>query len=677
MRADAIGFFWNDTPEVKEKKEVVKRTPPNPVWLREDYLPGLEEAQRFPVHIMSDDELIAAAKTGQRMVFDVEVYRNYFCISFMSLETGWVASFYMYDGHPNYVLGAYELDINRVGWILNNFTVVGFNSWNYDLPIVSLALNGKSCKQIKDASDLIIYQNWRPSDVLKQYKTKALKCDHIDLIEVAPLRGSLKIYGGRLNTPRMQDLPFHPEAVLTPPQTEIVRWYNVNDLVHTAILHEALKQQIKLREDFGKRYELDLRSRSDAQMAEAIISAEMQKLTGYRPQKPEIAAGTVYFYNVPQFIQFQTPLMNWALDIIRNARFIVGEDGAVGMPPELSNLELRIGNSVYRMGIGGLHSTESCVTHVSDENWIISDRDVVSYYPMIILNLGLYPKHLGPAFLNAYRNIVNRRVAAKKAKIIVEAESLKITVNGSFGKFGNRYSILYSPDLLTQVTITGQLSLLMLIERLELMGIPVVSANTDGIVIKCPRPAKAWMDYIVKQWEIDTGFETEEAVYRLLCSRDVNNYIAVKEDGSVKGKGALLNAWREEKLAVFRMHKNPESLICVMAIESLLTNAVPVQDTIRACKDITKFVTVRNVTGGAVKDGEYLGKTVRWYYASGEKGEIIYARSGNKVPRSEGAKPLMQLPSSFPDDVDYDFYVQRTQDILEAIGYAQPSAPIT
>lgn len=64
--------------------------------------------------------------------------------------------------------------------------------------------------------------------------------------------------------------------------------------------------------------------------------------------------------------------------------------------------------------------------------------------------------------------------------------TFKIVLNGTFGKLGSKYSFLYSPNLMIQVTITGQLALLMLIEALEAAGISVVSANTDGIVSRCP-----------------------------------------------------------------------------------------------------------------------------------------------------------------------------------------------
>jgi len=249
---------------------------------------------------------------------------------------------------------------------------------------------------------------------------------------------------------------------------------------------------------------------------------------------------------------------------------------------------------------------------------------------------------------------------------------LKITINGSFGKLGNRYSILYAPDLLIQVTLTGQLSLLMLIEMIEYAGIHVVSANTDGIVIKCPRQGQDVLAGVVKEWEMMTGFQTEEAIYRALFSRDVNNYMAIKQDGTTKCKGAYSNPWAGEKLTAERLNKNPTNSICVEAVDAYLTKGIPLMQTITSCKDVSKFVSVRTVKGGAVKvwpgKTEYVGKAIRWYYATGVEGELVYAKNGNKVPKSDGAKPLLDLPQQLPDDIDFQWYAAEAERILRDVG---------
>jgi hypothetical protein len=273
---------------------------------------------------------------------------------------------------------------------------------------------------------------------------------------------------------------------------------------------------------------------------------------------------------------------------------------------------------------------------------------------------------LGFDFLTVYQSLVSRRIAAKRSGNTIEADMLKITINGSFGKFGSKWSALYAPDLLIQVTLTGQLSLLMLIESLELTGIEVCSANTDGIVMKYPRIMEDTVLRVVKEWEQTTGFETEETEYVAVYSRDVNNYIAVKPNGKVKTKGTY-----NIPEGIFRFHKNPTNEICVEAAIEFLTKNTPIETTVRTCRDLRKFLEVRKVTGGAVKDGVYLGKAIRWYYGRNTGGEIVYADTGNKVPKSDGAKPCMDFPDTFPDDVDFIRYEIEARQILEEIGWGQ------
>ena len=660
-RNDQTGFFWDDYVEPKVKKETIKRIPPEPTWLHDSYLPGLEEALAFDVELFTMNELKEAWLNKEPLIFDIECYHNYFLIAFKSVNTNKVCYWEKFEDT--------KLDIDSLQWLVNNFTIISFNGNNYDIPILTLALNGKSCKIMKQATDEIILYNLRPNDLLKNYKCGKLKADHIDLIEVAPVTGSLKMYSGRLHCRKMQDLPFSPDKTLSFNQIAITRLYCINDLDNTLILYDSLKTELELRGEMSATYKLDLRSKSDAQIAEAVIRSELQKKGSGRIQRPVITPGRIYFYKAPRFLKFESPLMKWALELITTTPFVTSEKGKVGLPEIIGNAPIKIGSTSYKMGIGGLHSKEKTISFKANDEYIIKDVDVESYYPRIILNLGLFPEQLGDGFLKIYNGIVVTRISAKVNKRKKEADSLKIVINGSFGKFGSQYSILYAPSLIIQTTITGQLSLLMLIERLELAGIHVISANTDGVVSYIKRNLEPTFDAIVKQWEVETHFKMEETIYTALYSRDVNNYIAIKPNGEAKLKGAFSNHWNDN--STFRLHKNPTNLVCIDAVNNWLTKGIPCDTTIYECKDVSKFITVRDVKGGGVKvwedRTEYLGKAIRWYYGKGVEGEIVYAKTGNKVARSEGAKPLMELPHILPDDIDYDWYIEECNKILTDI----------
>jgi hypothetical protein len=596
------------------------------------------------------------------IVLDTEVYRNYFLAAFKCVETGKIATFERGLGRT--------FDRDRLARIMESRLTVGFNSIPFDLPIIWAALNGASCAKLKDICDAIIVGGLRPWQVEREFDLPRMPCwDHIDLIEVAPGQASLKIYGGRIHAPRMQDLPIEPEATITESDVAVLKPYCINDLDTTSLLMGHLRPQIELRESMSAEYGQDLRSRSDAQIAEAVIRSQLEARRGEKIERPTIPSGTICRYRAPDYITFTDPKITELVAAIQASQFVVARTGSIIEPSVLAAANVTIGGSVYRMGIGGLHSSEECTAHVADEDTILCDRDVASYYPAIILTQGLAPKHLGDPFLDVYRGIVRRRLEAKRAGDKVTADALKITVNGSFGKLGSMWSTLYSPDLMIAVTITGQLALLMLIERLERAGIPVVSGNTDGIVIKCPRDREADMLAIVAEWERETGFETEETRYSAFYARDVNNYIAVKEAGGVKSIGAYAQP---------TLKKSPANMIAITAAIAQITEGTPIEDTIRRCRDVRQFVTVRSVKGGAEKDGAYLGKAIRWYYARGCEGTITYRMNGNKVPRTDGARPLMQLPDQLPADVDFAWYEREARQILRDIGfdgYRPPKLP--
>lgn len=684
-RPDAIGFFWEDLPAVKPpKKEKPQKVIPERTWEHPDYLPNLYDALAYDqIPKFTDGELFMAR--GGELVMDIECFINYFFIGFRCPKTMKLVDFEMSP------MNSFQMNLGKLEWILHNFTIVTFNGIHYDMPIVTLALAGMPVHTLKAATNQIIKEGVAPYLVLRSMKVKQLKqVDHVDLMEVCPLSGSLKKYAARLHAKRMQDLPFNPETILTQDQAAVVRWYCVeSDIPATILIRQELSEQLDLRVQMSNEYGVDLRSKSDAQIAEAIISESVRKITGMRLSPPEIPPGTTFYYQVPAILRYQTPTLQYVLDVVRRTPFVVDESGYVPVPPEIKELKVPIAYSLYKMGRGGLHSSESKITHVTDGTFRLIDIDVESYYPRSIINQGMVPPALGAAFLQIFEGIVNRRLHAKheakrckeagdkegERKWKIVADSLKITINGTFGKLGSPYSVMYAPQLLSQVTITGQLLLLMLIERLELACIHVISANTDGIVSRVPNNRYNEFKAIVKQWERDTGYITEEAEYERIMYRDVNSYMAFKANGEVKFKGEFSHHWKNPKDFIFRFHKNPVTLVCMEAIENYFTKKIPVTQYIKECKDITRFVCVRDVKGGGVKvDNEgrtqqYLGKMVRWYYAKEEPGQIVYAQSGNKVARSEGAKPLMQLPDTFPDDLDYDWYINEAEEMLRSVGY--------
>ena len=604
------------------------------------------------------------------LILDTEVFSSYWLLSMLDSDTGTISNVELCPDSP-------RINAKRLLSLLTSDTIVGFNLEGYDLPIITYALLGKSTEEIKKLSDAIILSgkpNWQ---VIQEHNITIPKTiDYIDIMNIAPSKASLKAYGARLGVQKLQDLPYDPAyEITTAEERAIVRSYCENDLRLTETLYKALLPEIELRKSMSKQYGVDVRSKSDAQIAEVVIKSELEKITGKTYRKPDTSKlPTSFYYRSPKIVSFSSEQLNDIYYRILRDPFEINSFGRIDLPKWLKSTPIKIGRTEYSMGIGGLHSKEKSQCLRAEDGNMISDFDVGSYYPSLILQQKIFPKSLGEPFLKVYQSLVTQRLIAKKNKNITEANTKKIALNGTFGKLGSIYSFLYAPDLLIQVTITGQLALLMLIERLENSGISVRSANTDGIVCYYDKSQRHLLEEIIWNWQLDTSYELEESEYKILASRDVNNYVAITKSNKAKTKGVFAPSfYASDKPTQFMLSKNPSRYIVALSVIAYLQNGTPIEETILSCKDIRHFVSVTKVTGGAVWRGKEIGKTVR-YYNSTEvpKDEaILYALNGNKVPTTSGCRPLMDLPDEFPSDIDYDYYIAEATDLLQSTGANQ------
>ena len=366
--------------------------------------------------------------------------------------------------------------------LFNLYTTVSFNGNYYDVPMICAALNGYTTEQLKALNDRIIVEGAKPWELgLPDWKP----ADHIDIMKVAPGMGGQKTYAGRIHCKTMRDLPYSPDQMLTPDQMREVDEYCGNDLTVLEELYNALSVQIELRRNLGGRYGIDIRSKSDAQCAESILKHRCEMALGKRIYRPNVDWNLTFGYEAPSWLSFQLPSLQRAFETIKSARFGLGASGRVEMPASLEGLEIQIRETCYRLGIGGLHSSEKCRVVKSSDTHVLRDADVASYYPSLILNSGKWPKALGQAFLAEYAAIKEERLISKKRQKSIEQngnknspewleamvgnEGGKIMINGTFGKTGSPYSVLFAPEMMIQTTITGQLALLMLVEMLEVL----------------------------------------------------------------------------------------------------------------------------------------------------------------------------------------------------------------
>lgn len=376
--------------------------------------------------------------------------------------------------------------------------------------------------------------------------------------------------------------------------------YNDNDVYIVAELIRMNQEEVLLRYRISEEYNVDVFSASRSTIADKVIVKLYSKYTGLHPKAfidtKTIRRKIVVSEILSDKISFSTPELNDILSGIRSLT-LRGEKGEF-------DREFTFMGTSYTIATGGLHSNEIPAVYVEDSDNIIVDRDVASYYPNMIRSLKVCQKHLIPkAWFRIADTIVDERLEHKhlakdksldsieRDKHATAAACLKIVANaGIFGKMGSEKSFLCDKKAMYQVTINGQLFLLMLIEKLELAGIHVISANTDGIVTIVPRELEQTADDICHWWEKHLGLELEFTYYTKYVTEGVNSYLTVKRGGSSKFKGRM-----NPKMFLEDLSKGYNSPIVAKCVTEYFINGTPVMETLRNAKSILDFCRTQNV----------------------------------------------------------------------------------
>ena len=238
-------------------------------------------------------------------------------------------------------------------------------------------------------------------------------------------------------------------------------------------------------------------------------------------------------------------------------------------------------------------------------------------------------------------------------------------------------SWIYDRQLTMLTTITGELSLMMLIEKYELNDIHVISANTDGVTIKVRKDLIPKMHEINDWWCDATQYILERTDYTKIIFSTVNDYLAIMPDGYVKKKGDFLTD--------FELHKNKSARIVPIALEQYYVNGIPVAETIMNHKNLYDFCIRKK----ASRDFHYEGvdpktnnqtiynKLIRYYVSN--VGEKVY-KVKNEDSQSKAVKRSQveagewvchvcnYLEKDSPiDNVNYKYYIDKAEGMIVKI----------
>jgi len=589
---------------------------------------------------------------------------------------------------------------------------VGYNNLRFDSQVIEWVMRYyenwselealEVCRKISEkAGDVIQDANY---EVLPEYSEKSLALKQIDIFKVNHYDNknrmvSLKRLQFEMDLENIEEMPIHHlKENLTEEDIRLTSEYCKNDVMSTYEFYKVTigdtshplykgNNQIELRQDIEAEFGIPCLNYSDSKIGDEMIKkfyCEEKRITHKDlPKKGQFRKEINLKYCVANYVTFQTkPLQNFLASIKKTV---------IGANDEFKE-ELHFYGNVYSFMKGGLHTENKPKVFEADDEHLIIDWDVSSYYPAIIINNGRYPAHLGKEFLRGYTTMFEKRLelkplAKKDKKIKGIVGALKLAVNSVYGKSSDIQSWIYDKQLTMFTTITGELSLMMLIEAYELKGIHVISANTDGVTIRIKKDQLDLMTAINEWWCNLTKYELERTDYQKIIFSTVNDYIAIKTDGEVKKKGDFLTD--------FELHKNKSARIVSLALEQYFVHNIPVDHTIRSHNNIFDFCLRQK----ASKDFHYEGmnrstgstsvyhKLIRYYVSkTGEKlMKIKNADSQSTAPDVSQVEAgewvctvCNYLTKNHPlDNIKYEYYIERAERMVRKIETEGKKSKIT
>lgn len=578
---------------------------------------------------------------------------------------------------------------------------VGYNNLRFDAQVVEWILRNhmhwhelsglEICAKIaQKAQDVIHDANY---DVFPEYREWDLSLKQIDLFKIHHYdnknrRVSLKRLEFEMDLENIEEMPIHHDkANLTKDEVFLSLQYCFNDVDATYEFYKITlgdtyhplykgNNQIQLRKDIEEEFGIPCLNYSDSKIGDEIIKKYYCQEKGMEvkelPRKGYFRKSIDIKNCIAGYVQFETEQLQQFLQNIKRLK--------LGLQDDFKEHIDFYGN-VYSFMKGGLHTENKPEIFESDEEYEIIDWDVASYYPAIIITNGRFPAHLGKEFLRGYKQMFDKRLELKplakgdrKIKGIVGA--LKLAVNSVYGKSSDMQSWIYDRQLTMFTTITGELSLMMLIEKYEMNGIQVISANTDGVTIRVRKDLIPKMHEINEWWSELTQYALERTDYKKIIFSTVNDYIAIMPDGTIKKKGDFLTD--------FELHKNKSARIVPLALEGYYVHGIPVKETILAHKNLYDFC-IRRISSrdfhyeGVNSDNEVTkyNKLIRYYI--GKTGEKIH-KVKNESSQSKAAKRSQveagewlcsvcnHLPSNASlENVNYLYYIDKAENMITKI----------
>lgn len=576
-------------------------------------------------------------------VYDIEVFQNIFHCSAINTETKEIHKFEISPrkNQLSELISFFKQVNSPVSWN-DNYTTncsidsdkifCGYNNLHYDNPVINYIIEyehilaEKPVLVITNSIFNLSREITNSGENIEKWKRWKYQVwfDSFDILTMLysnKLRVGLKEIQVTMQYKNVQEFVCDWSKPLPIEDFDSMIDYNINDIESTSALLDRCKKDIDLRLAIEDEYGVKVLSKDGVNIGMKILTHKYLEKTGLtwwdikdlRSPQAYIPLKDV----ILPFIKYDSPILKSVLDEMKTQVVSPGRKGY--------EKNFVFGGLRYTVGVGGIHSKNDPEIIIPAEDEMLIDIDVASLYPSMLIEYGFYPKHLGPEFLEVYSQIRSERIEAKHNGDKIKDSTLKLALNGLSGNLQNEHNFCYSPFAVMQIRINGQLLLLMLAEKLVELGCRIVQANTDGLFVLLKKSVYDKVNIVCREWEQLTKLTLEEDRFEAMYQYAINDYIAVKEGyakkkhefrdftavmdpktgdhikyGATNAKGETYRNMDEIRKDYIKtkgmfitevlLGKGLSPKIIPEAIIKYFVDGIPVEDTVKGCTDIKKFL---------------------------------------------------------------------------------------
>lgn len=617
------------------------------------------------------------------MIYDIEVFPNTFHCVLLNTDNEELYKFEISE-RKNQIRELVQFFTNP------KYLLCGYNNKHYDDVIINYIIDyidTMLCKSIYDVTlslfnlsqTIINLEDGNISKIKRwKYANYFESMDLLTMMFSSKLRVGLKSMQITMQYQNVQEYSGDFGSFLPKDKIDEMISYNINDVKSTYSLFNYLVKNgdIDLRLFIEQEYGFNALSMDSVKFGETLIAKKVCEELHINKRQLEQMRSPMD--NIPlkdvilPFIRYKNPKFQEALEDMKKQ--VVSSKNK---KPGEKNYENKfvVSGVRYSIGVGGIHSLNEPRIYVPKEDEYLGHLDVASMYPSFIVRYGWFPRHLGKAGLAVYTQIYHERIQAKHSGQKQKNLALKLTLNSVTGKMQQETSWMYDPFSVFKIRINGQLILLMLADLLLQHSCEIVQVNTDGVMFIAKKAYKdAIMESVAKLEQL-TKLSFEADSYEAFYQFAVNDYFGVVDGFSQSRNPKLI-----EKKGMFItepvLGKGLAPTIIPEAVINYFVFNIPVEDTIRNCDDIRKFLMSQRVDKKfkVEYDDKYIQRINRWYAST--NGCYLYTVDESKTPvkysnllKKSGVTILNYIDniSTKNRKINYPYYISEARKIIDQL----------